>query len=50
MGRLALDEANAKKDFFLRIAEANDSDHSEIKYVKSKIGTLMQQELDLLGF
>ena len=48
--KLAFDTADAKKDFFLGLAETSGSDHDHIKYVKGKIGKLMEQELDLLGF
>ena len=48
--KLASASAEAKKDFYLGMAQTSDSDHDHIKYVKGKIELLMKQELELLGF
>ena len=39
-----------KRDFFSKLSEIRDEDHSHLKYIKKKIDKLVKQELEFLGF
>jgi hypothetical protein len=43
-------ESQAKRDLFEKLSQIEESDHSEIKHVKSKIAELISQEMGELGF
>ena len=45
-----LGDTSARQVYFSKLAQPNESDHGEIKKVKNKINSLIQQELDLAGF
>lgn len=44
-----LNDVEARQKYFTALTSHQDGDHSEIKQVKSKISTLIQQEIELMG-
>jgi len=45
-----LNDTEARQNYFSKLTSADPSDHSEISQVKSKINSLIQEELRLAGF
>ena len=48
--RALLTNPERKGQFFDKLCDLKDADHSHVKYIKHKIDKLVKQELEFLGF